>query len=185
MRRHLIIAGIAIIALVVIGGGAALLVDRSPSLQNAIEQRANLNRTTTNISQNTNTQPVAKPDPDRETILFVSRNFTEQYGSSTSDDGYAGVLRAADWTTAAMRTQLQNFVNTQRAGGGTTYRSTLTKALVLSVTRQTVTAATVRIDTERQETIGADVQTYNQTLTVGLVKQGTDWKVDAAVWQPR
>lgn len=187
MRRYLIISGIAVGAMVLIGGGVLLLIDRSPSLQNAIEKRANLNQSTNvNGNQNQNQTVTTKPkDTDLETIKFITRNFVEQYGSSTSDDGYSGILRVTKWGTAALNVQIQSFVATQRQNPSTVYRSTLTKVLVIDVPRRTATTATVSIGTQRQETTGVAVQAYNQNITLGFLKQGSEWKVDSVVWQPR
>lgn len=188
MRRTLLIASIAVLILVGLGVGTTLLINRTPKLKNALEQKIN-----TNISVNTNaavdntnlTVSNTNTDAEREAIIFVARNFTERFGTGSTDDKFAGMLSATTWGTVSLNDNLRKNIITLYGNPGTTYRSFETKALVFSFTRRTDATAALTIGTLRTETIDRSAKSYNQNLQLTLIKSGGLWKVDSANWEPR
>lgn len=183
-KKLLIVIGIvaAVIALSVI---AIVVVNRSPKLQNTVLKIAN-----TNSATNVNAVPTnsalpnvnAAANADRNTIIYAARNFTELYGSGSTDAPGANIVRAKAFASKAYLPVLDQEIATSRAPAAGTFHSTLTKALVMNVVRQTKTNANVVVSSQRQETVNTKATNFNQDITLDFVKEGSDWKVNAAIW---
>lgn len=185
MPRRVLLIGIALVVIIVPAIVILMLVDRNPDLQNRIENIANRNTGTANTNQivsNSNTEE----DPTLESIRYVSRNFAEVYGNESNQNDFKNLIDAQVWGTA----NFNEFLNRTIAQGRLTqesdpYHAFTTKAVVLTVTRQASTTASLTVSTQRTETTGDTEDTYYQDLFLDLVKQGEDWKINAAAWDPR
>jgi len=186
MRQRLIIILVAVVILVGLGIGAAILVDRSDTVKNAVVKVANLNTNSvvngnTNASANTNQTLNTNTNPDRAAIIFVAKVFTERFGSYSTADGYAGLLAATSYGTALINETIRKNVVTLKTLPGT--RSSVTKALVTNIVNQAATTATVTVQAQRTETIGESRTETTPTLQLQLVKSGADWRVNSASWR--
>ncbi len=182
MRRYLLISIIGLLAIVIIGGGVILLVDRTPALQNAINGEKNnsiINTAIVTNTANTNT----KPNTDKADVLLVARVFTERYGTGSSDDAFAGYLAAVPYATTALGNQLEANVRAQKPATDVNYRGFVTHVVSLTIDQASSTVATVRVGTQRTETIATTAKQYNQSITLLVVKESTGWKVSSAQWQ--
>lgn len=187
MRRRLLIM-IVIAAVLVIGAIAVVFfVDRNPALQNSVLQIANIN-VNTNSGVNTNQPPAntnTAADQDLVKREYAARNFTESFGSGTSQDNFANWEKTKPFVTDTFGAFLDRSLAQQRQANLTgAYRAYITKALVVTTTKSTATTASMTIGTQRQETIDTVTTTYYQDLLLDLVKVGDDWKVNAAAWNP-
>jgi hypothetical protein len=183
MRRRLIIIAIAVLVISVPALIAVIVVDRSPALQNTVlrlsnQSVANENVAVTNIATNVAT------NPDHASITYAARNFAEVYGSGTNQNNVAHYQQAKQWATADFSRFLDRLIAQERNTPTTPFHRVISSALVVSITRQTPTIASVTIGLQRQETIDTTTKTYNQELHLDLIKVQTDWKVNAASWQP-
>lgn len=187
MPRRLVI--ILVIAAVLIIGAVAVVffVDRSPALQNTVLQIANVN-TNTSTTTNTNTSlPNTNVSVDTEAIKreYSARNFTESFGSGSSQDNFANWEKTKPFVTASFGAFLDRTLSQQRqANLSGAYHAYLTKTLVVTTTRSNASTASMVIGTQRQETLESSTTTYYQDLLLDLVKVGDDWKVNAASWKP-
>jgi hypothetical protein len=176
---------IGLIALVGLGTGIILLVNKSPSLQNVVLKLSNTaDETNANQLANQNTNPAPTETPEQQRLIYVARNFAEQFGSGTNQNNSANLREAQQWGTK----NFNDYLNRQIALGScpsTPYRATVTKVLVVNITKQATTTAAVTIGAQREETIDQAVTTYTQNLLIDLLKQGDDWKVNAATWAAR
>lgn len=183
MPRRLVIIIIAIVALIGASVAIVLLVDRSPSLQNAVYQATNTapaNSNTNTAAVNVNTAPVS---PDKSAIQFVARNFTERYGSWSNQNGASNLVAAKAYATPAYSKYLEDQIQKTKATPvPAVYSGTITKALVFTWLKQTDTLASVQVATQQEVTTGPSTITQTKNLLIDLVKVGTDWKVNAAVW---
>ena len=183
MRRRIIIIIIAILAISVPALIALFVIDRSPALQNSVLQLTNQGNDNQNIAV-TNTAVNTAVNPDRDPIIYVARNFAETYGSGTNQNNLAHYEQAKSWATPDFARFLDRLIAQERATPTTPFHRLISTALVVSITRQTPTVASVTVALQREETIDTTEKTFTQELYVDLVKQGADWKVNAAAWQP-
>lgn len=183
MSRRLIIIAIALIVLI---GGSVLviwLVNRSPSLQNAVYRATN----TKPVSSNTNTAIVdsntAVVSPDISAIKFVARNFAERFGSWSNQNDASNLVAAKIYAspsyTKYLETQIQK---TKATPVPAEYSGTISKALVFTFLKQTKAIASIQVSTQQEVTTGSTTVSKTRDLLIDLVKIGADWKVDAAVW---
>lgn len=183
MRRRLIIIALALAALVVPTIVVVVIVKSNPKLQNAVLRVANVNQPTVANLANTN-RVTAAADANRARVLFVARNFAEQYGSGSNQNDFANLVQAEQFGTAAFNSSLNASITQQRSTLKTTpYHSYVTRVIVLSIGSLSPTSATVTITTRRVETTDQTPKTYFQDLILVMQKVGTDWKVASAGWK--
>ena len=183
MPRRLVI--IIVILVVIIGASVAavLLVDRSPSLQNAVYQvtstlPANSNANVAAVNANT-----APASPDKSAIQFVARNFTERYGSWSNQNGGSNLAAAKAYASPAYAKDLEDQIQKTKATPvPAQYSGTITKALVFTSLNQTAALASVQVATQQEVTTGSSTITQTKNLLIDLVKVDGQWKVNAAVW---
>ena len=186
MRRRLIIAAILAAVLIGLGIGIVLLVDRTPALQNSLTPNSNL----TNPSLNVNNLPLNRnsntnTNPDTAIIQYVSRNFSELYGSGTTQNDSANVIESKQWGTVNFNLYLDTLVAQERAKEpNPKFIRTVSSALVIKVKKQTANTAAVTVTLQRVENGDTGDKQYYQDIILDLVKVGKDWKVNAATWQP-
>lgn len=185
MSRRLIILIAGILLLVGISVAVIMLVERSPKLQNAVYKATNTVPTNTvvntNTKLNTNQAVVA---PDRANIQFVVRNFSEQYGSWSNQNGASNLVSAKQYASPSYAEYLdQQIAKTKATPIPAVYSGTVTKALVFNFLSLNTKNASVQVSTQQQVTTGTSTVTQTKELIVDLVKVGSDWKVNAAVWK--
>lgn len=182
MRQRIIIASIAFILLVGGGSLALWLVNRSPALQNAIYKATN---TTAPIdNRNTNAEAVKPTTPDRESTIFVARNFTEVYGSFSNQNGGSNLTEAQIYATSSYAAVLRaQAAATKVALPTAEYSGTITRALVFTNIKLLAATAQIVVSTQQDVTTGTSTKTQLRDLLVDLVKVDGEWKVNAAVWK--
>jgi hypothetical protein len=183
MSRRLIIIAIALIVLI---GGSVLvvwLVNRSPSLQNAVYQATNTKPAyiiANTVVANTN---VAVISPDKPAIKFVARNFAERFGSWSNQNDASNLVAAKAYATTSYAAYLDKQIQKTKATPvAAEYSGTITKALVFTFLKQTAALASIQVTTQQEVTTGSTTITQTKNLLIELVKVGEDWKVNAAVW---
>src|SRR4030095_7086438 len=107
MRRSIIIL-IGVVVLVAALSAGIFLALRS---RNA-GQNANQNTEQTNTPFVTNTSVTVAPDPERDAIIARAVNFTERYGSSSTDTGTANLSDVLPWMTARFRAETERDIAT-------------------------------------------------------------------------
>ena len=188
MPRRLLIVLIIFAALVIFAVALLIVVDRSPSLKNAVYRISNQTDKNAAIvpigNANTNAAVTDPQAADRAAVTYVARNFAEIYGSGNNENDFANLTDAQTWGTDNFNGYLQRTIAQSRLTLDTsTYQGTVTKALVINVANLAAGTAKVTVGTQRVDTIGVNERTYNQEIYIDLVKQGDLWKVNAAAWQ--
>lgn len=183
MSRRLIIIAVALVVL--IGGSVVViwLVNRSPSLQNAVYQATNTKPTNSNT--NTSAANVNKPtvSPDKPAIQFVVRNFTERFGSWSNQNDASNLIEAQAYASSSYSQYLETQIQKTKATPvPVEYSGTVTKALVFTFLKQTASQASIQVSTQQEVTTGSTTVTKTKDLLIDLIKVGADWKVNAAVW---
>lgn len=171
------------LALIGISIGVVIAVQKSPSLQNAVLKAAN---TSVNINQaipqNTNVT-IVTPSPDRQSILFTARNFSELYGSYSNENDGSNLLAAQQYATTSYTEVLRNQAITRQGTATKKYFGQVAKALAFNVSSQTATTATVLVSMQISTVNGTATATFTKDIQVDLIKTGGNWKVNAAVWK--
>ncbi|MBI2984262.1 MAG: hypothetical protein HYY50_01410 [Candidatus Kerfeldbacteria bacterium] len=189
MPRRLLIILIALAALIIPVLIVLIAVDRSPQLQNTVLKLSNTNQAASNTNApaaNGNTNAATPETAEATAIRFVARNFTETYGSGTNQNDYVHLTAAKSWGTKSFNDFLDRSAAQQRLTTATQpFHGIVTKALVLTISQQSSQTASLTVSTQRKETIDQKTEVYYQDLYLDLVKEGDDWKVNAASWSPR
>ncbi len=115
-------------------------------------------------------------------VMNLARNFTERYGSWSTDSRYQNLYDLFPSVTQRLRREFERTVAS--AAAQPSYRGVETKVVHISIQHLREGSADVVVTAQSTET-GADLQksvTYRQ-LALSMVKQGTYWYVDSAQWQ--
>jgi len=176
-----------IIVIIVIGILIVLWFSYEPSVQpitetnQAAEQNQNQNQAPAGV-----TLPPA-PVPNTLTgaeqkFYGVARNFAERFGSFSTDSNYANLEEVKLFATEKMIAELDRIIaDSQRAGS---FYGVTSKVLKVDIKEMDESQGLAVVSLQRQETkAGRPDLVYYQDLNLDLVKQGDDWKVDAAIWQ--
>lgn len=177
--------------------GLALVIALAFFAVRLIRNRANTNVTNSlvnaTVNQNTNAAP---PPPtqeqsaalkDRDAITALAILFTERYGSYSSETVGVNVNELNGFMTDAEKGAARNYVTQEKAkyARSDVSVSVLTKALSPVIANFVLgKSATVDVAAQRQEQPrGAEAIVTRPTLSLQMVKQGDQWKVDSAVWK--
>jgi len=184
MRRRIII--FSIIFIVLVGGGSLtlFLVNRSPALQNAVYKATNTAPSVNSATAINTTITKPATTPDRESTVFIARNFTETYGSFSNQNNGSNLIDAKTYATASFSADLQAQATTaQVAPPAKEYSGTVTKALVFTSLKLTTISSQILVSTQQAVTTGTSTKNQGRELLVDLLKVDGEWKVNAAVWK--
>ena len=197
----LLIIAVAILILVIII--VMLMKKTSPSVDGPITTDTNGNNLVTDGTITPTSTPGDKPrnyqtyDVSKESVHNVNANdaakmsslFAERLGSFSNQSDYGNVTDLKIFMTSSMRDWADKYVvdlKAQKYSGsyyGITTHTLTTK--VLSYDEKSGKAK-VEVTTERQENqadkLGAS---YQQKMTLDLVKNNNEWLVDNAVWEKK
>lgn len=152
---------------------------------------------TTPTNTNTGTVPVsdtkldvspvdAADVPAQHTVSAqtIARNFVERFGSFSSETNYINVDDVMPLATEALQRRLQELADAARENASDTYYGVSTRAIIFTVEEESEMAITMRITTQREESIDSPANTSvrNQDIRLALVKDGDDWRVDSFTW---
>ena len=118
-------------------------------------------------------------------VRRLAQLFLERYGSFTNQGNYENVSDLYPLMSSAMRKKSDAYVREQKSLHPLDlgYYGITTKALSSSVTFSGANRSSVEISTQRQESAGvSSARVIYQTAKVGLVRIGTEWKVDSVEW---
>lgn len=183
MRRILVI-----IAAVLLVGGIAVIVLNRQNLPNANISNSNVSATNslTNTAAETNVNSDQPTPASRTAVLTVSRQFSERFGSTSTDNPVGHLTATESFATAALKQAFKRLAASTPAPTGSS--SITSRAYAFSVTSfdERLGQAEVLVTLQRTERQGNDKPvTYQQNLTLQLLREDGAWKVNAAQWQRR
>lgn len=130
--------------------------------------------------------PATVTDQSREEAGRLSLAFAERYGSSSSQSDFNNLRDLEVFMTAAMQERSEQYIAAEQAKPGTTeYEGTTTKAVTFTFESFDDAAGTAVavVRTKRQEKkASGETRSYDQSLTLGLKKVSSEWRVDSAAW---
>jgi len=184
----LIIAAIVIIGLVV---AIVLLGDQGnnqPVTENPEENRQEDLDLDKLVNLPVNDQELISQAPrissTENTLNRLVRNFSERYGSFSSDSGFTNVEEVKLYATASFQSELEAEINQGSSRTGFYQISAkLMKVDYLNLDEAGGTAE-VRATLQREEAReGAANFVFYQDILLSLIRSGQTWLVDSAEWQ--
>lgn len=194
MNRRIIIIIIAAAGILLLGTLLVLLVAwrQKPPITTVVTNTIQTNTATTTANTNeTNTVDVttdtASPAVlnDEAALRRVINNFTERFGSYSTDTNYENIELARSLMTATMAKTADNIIsqNSQKAD---TFYSIETTVMTTTLTDYSADATGATAEVNARQTIiegQANPSYRNQTARLTLVKVADTWKVDSFRWQ--
>lgn len=115
----------------------------------------------------------------------VARSFVERFGSFSTESDYANVDDVMTLATSSLQARLQSIAEEARRDISSSYYGVSTRVIAMEVTTETENTASMKITTQRQESIDspANTSTSYQEIDLQLVKNGDTWLVDDFQWQ--
>jgi hypothetical protein len=182
-RRLFIIIG-AVVLIIIVGLGLWWFLKSRP--------QPTVNPTKTEpvvIDGATYEPPVAlPPTPERIAqennfpldLKQLAMSFAERYGSYSSDEPTKNFDDLKIFMTIYLAAQIKPIETADGVFSGISTRALSTELLSNGGTK-----ATVLVKTQRAQTVGTvtEPRVYYQDLQLSAVKVGSEWKIDAAVWQ--
>lgn len=122
--------------------------------------------------------PVIMPNP-------VARAFVERFGSFSTESDYANIEDVMALATSGLQSRLQGIIAEARRTAGSAYYGVSTRVIAMEVVEETETSASLRITTQRQESIDSPANTTSsyKEIDVKLVREGDTWLVNDFSWQ--
>jgi ABC-type glycerol-3-phosphate transport system substrate-binding protein len=139
--------------------------------------------TTTDSTTNTTTSEPVPPD-DETALRRVVNNFTERFGSYSTDTNYENITLARSLMTATMSKTADTII-ANNAQQSDTFYSVESRVMTTTLTDYAAdaTGATAEVDVRQTIVSGQTNPTYrNQSARLTLVKAGDTWKVDSFKW---
>lgn len=120
-------------------------------------------------------------------VRRLAQLFIERYGSFSNQGNYENISDLYPLMTANMRRVSSSYEDEQKRTHpeGGAYYGVTTKAMGAEVVSLTETRATIKVNTQKQETFGTALNSVviYQSATVSLARLGDTWKVDDVDWE--
>lgn len=126
---------------------------------------------------------ISQEEQEKNFLLKTARAFAERFGSFSNQSNYENIKDLKVFMTQKMWSWAQNTIKQGQISN--IYYGITTRALNSQIDSQTSSKATVRVSTQRQETVGSQINSrviYKDILIV-FEKEGGVWKVSGAYWQ--
>lgn len=184
-RRNIVIV---IIALVVIIIGIILLLTLGHKKVTPVAVKKEIPLITNNKAQKNGqqVQVVSSTPPTADQVaqfdaMQLASNFAERFGTFSNQSAMQNLKDAEVFMTATMRAWADSSIAAAAKvkNNISAYQGTITKAVSADTVSATAAGAEVLVHCQRK----TDKQVVYQDLEVKLVKSGTSWLVDKAVWQ--
>ncbi|MFH1767334.1 MAG: hypothetical protein ABH826_04570 [Patescibacteria group bacterium] len=114
----------------------------------------------------------------------IARSFVERFGSFSTESDYANVDDVMSLATVSLQTRLHRIAEEARQSISSAYYGVSTKVIAMEVVAETDSAASIKITTQRKESIDSPANTTisYQEIDLELVRNGDSWLVDNFQW---
>jgi regulatory protein YycH of two-component signal transduction system YycFG len=130
---------------------------------------------------------VNKEDAVNLKIKAVAKNFTERYGTWSTDNKDDNFKSAEVYASSRMKNMIENFIsdNEKLADDYGDYYGITTKALNVRIINSSDGNANLSVVAQQVATLGEnlDQEISYRSLSLELIKDGEDWLVDHAKWE--
>ncbi|MEA3249556.1 MAG: hypothetical protein U9Q03_04325 [Patescibacteria group bacterium] len=125
------------------------------------------------------------PDP-RSNLKRLAHSFAERYGSFSNQGDFENLKELRAFMTDSMVKEVDAYIAEASARGSGTpaYVGMTTRALSSAMERidEGSGTASIRVNTQRQETTSAGTRVFYQEITIDFIRSGEIWEVDSAEW---
>lgn len=131
-----------------------------------------------------NTNSTASEDLSRAQVTTVSRMFSERYASTSSQSPNTNLISALPYASSSLKAAFERTMAGATVPTGDNV-TTASRAMAFSIlyVDDRIGRAGVTVSLQRVERRGtAAAKTYTQDLSLQLIRQGPDWKVNVAVF---
>jgi len=157
------------------------------------EDKQVVDSTQDSLVKNIETLPVSDEDLIKQAVIvsstenslnIVVRNFSERFGSYSTDSGYKNIEEVQVLATAKLQQELEKIMakplNTNDFYG---ISAKFIKANIENLDEE-LGEATVMVTLQMSETsVSQNSDVYYQDLLLSLIRSGNDWLVDTLEWQ--
>lgn len=186
-KRTLVI--LIIIAAVVLGLAVVLLVADEKFFKPAQNQPVSVEPQDQNVGatlpgfDSEPTTPAKQLNSAEQNIYFTSRNFSERYGSFSSDSGAQNIADLRSLATDALAPRLESQIKSELSAK-IGYYGVASKAMKVDILRSDESTASVMVSLQRTEIKdNAQPFVFSRNLELSLVKEGDSWLISQANWQ--
>lgn len=176
---------VLIIVFVLVAAGAAYAFMIMRDKVSGTDQNNNAVTVNRSIQNTGNTASVTNAavseKAERDQILGASRLFAERYGTTFSDNPASHLENVLEASSTALREALKKTMSKPAPVPDATAIARTFSVASLDLKRGTADVAVTLQRTEKEARLGAAKISFNQTLTLSLVRQD-GWKVSVAVW---
>lgn len=192
-RRIFLLAGIGTLLVLALAAGVWFLLRRRapvPEVPGSVVVPPPVTAPVTNTNAPTTppraTGPASAEEVARRQISATAMQFTERYGSYSTDGDYENVSDLFPLMTAALQSESETMIRTGRsAPPADSYVGVTTKAVSAHIQDLNLSAGTaaVTVQTQRVTQTPTSRGTSYETLSLSFVRSGTVWKVNRVSWQ--
>jgi hypothetical protein len=125
----------------------------------------------------------------KDDVVRKATSFAERFGTYSNQANYRNITEAKIFMTARMQAWADDYLAQLRAGSSTAnvYYGIITRAVAREIKDFDPEGgnAVILVHTRRQEANGSMDnigKTFNQDITIKLIKSANTWLVDSAVW---
>jgi len=190
-RKIFLIILIVIVVLLVLAALYFALWWKKPTnvntANNAVNTTANANLVNTaNLNANL---PVNEEAKTKVNLATIAQSFAERFGTYSNQNNFENILNLQDLMSDKLKTWSDQYIAGERAKAAdtTTYHGVSTKAISYqTVSYDTDKGAEFLINTQRVESSVTPTnvdKTYYQEITIKIIKEKGDWKVDEVKWK--
>ncbi len=134
-------------------------------------------------------KPVKKKKEDLTSLQLkaVAKNFTERYGTWSTDNKLNNFDSARMYASSKMKKAINDFIvnNEKLSAQNSDYYGITSKALDVKIISFDDNSASLVVTVQKTETTGKELnkKTSYGSLNLGLIKSSSDWLVDSAEWK--
>ena len=129
----------------------------------------------------------SEEDVSKMKLKSVAKNFTERYGTWSTDNRENNFKSTKVYTTSRMENIIEDFVLNEEklVDNYSDYYGITTKALNVKIIDSSGSNANLIVSTQQIETLGdvSEPKISYKTLNLELVKFNSEWLVDYAKWE--
>ena len=124
--------------------------------------------------------PVSDEDPEERFVRHLARTFVERFGSYSNQNKNRHIEEALLLSTSRM----QGWIETQAVDQSGSYVGATSQVVASEVTSYTESKATVTVGVQEVvRRVGGTEERNYKNGRVELVRQGSEWKIDALYWE--
>lgn len=189
-RRAILIVALVLLLIGILIAAILLLTRAVPTeapLPAAEETPTDVTEPTA-FSDTTFENPLLLPPPPAEEQETASQQmaelFAERYGSYSNQGDYQNLRDLLPVMTARYRRETEAFLATADPTPGATYEGVTSKKVSTDIRSDDGSSAVIAVSLQQEKTVAGSPPTVGyRTLRMSLLKVGTEWKVDSAVWE--